>query len=72
MVPGDEFARANALHAAINQGAVVVGPALGALVLVATTPALAILLNGVTFIASAVALLSAGRRRSFRPPTHHR
>ncbi|HYZ82263.1 MAG TPA: MFS transporter, partial [Solirubrobacteraceae bacterium] len=40
MVPGEELGRANALRAAINQGAVVVGPALGALVLVAMTPAL--------------------------------
>jgi predicted MFS family arabinose efflux permease len=68
MVPGDELGRANALRAAINQGAVVVGPGLGALVLVATTPALAILLNGVTFIVSAVALLSLGAGAVFAAP----
>jgi predicted MFS family arabinose efflux permease len=69
--------RANALRAAINQGAVVVGPALGALVLVAMTPTLAILLNGVTFIVSAVALLSLGAGTAFAAPRtaddrHHR
>lgn len=68
MVPGEELARANALRAAINQGAVVVGPALGALMMVATTPALAILLNGLTFVVSAAALLSLGARAVFAAP----
>jgi predicted MFS family arabinose efflux permease len=68
MVPAEELARANALRAAINQGAVVVGPALGALVLVATTPALAILLNGLTFVVSAAALLSLDARAVFAAP----
>jgi MFS family permease len=68
MVPAPDLARANALRAAINQGAVVVGPALGALVLVATTPALAILLNGLTFVASAAALLSLGAGAVFAAP----
>ena len=69
MVPADQLARANALRAAINQGAVVVGPALGALVLVATTPALAILLNGLTFVVSATALLSLGAHAGFAAPS---
>jgi predicted MFS family arabinose efflux permease len=68
MVPAGELARANALRAAINQGAVVVGPALGALVLVATTPAFAILLNGLTFVASAAALLSLRAGAVFAAP----
>jgi MFS family permease len=68
MVPGAELARANALRAAINQGAVVLGPALGALMLVATTPALAILLNGVTFVISAVSLLSLRAGALFAAP----
>ena len=70
MVPADQLARANALRAGINQGAVVVGPALGALVLVATTPALAILLNGLTFVVSATALLSLGARPAFAAPSN--
>lgn len=68
MVPGAELARANAVRAAINQGAVVVGPALGALVLVATTPALAILLNGLTFVVSAAAVRMAGASTAFSAP----
>jgi MFS family permease len=68
MVPDAELARANALRASINQGAIVVGPAVGALLLVATTPALAILLNGLTFVTSAVALLSLGAGPVFAAP----
>ncbi len=68
MVPGAELTRANALRAAINQGAVVVGPALGALVLMATTPALAILLNGLTFVVSAAAVCAAGASAAFSAP----
>lgn len=68
MVAETELGRANALRAAINQGAIVVGPGLGALVLVATTPALAILLNGLTFVASAAALLSLGDAAVFAAP----
>jgi MFS family permease len=68
MVPGAELARANALRAAVNQGAIVVGPALGALVLVVATPALAILLNGLTFVASAAAMLSLGAGEVFAAP----
>lgn len=74
MVPAAELARANALRAGINQGAVVIGPALGALVLVAATPALAMLLNGLTFVASAIALLSLGGGAVFAAssPGHER
>lgn len=68
MVAADELARANALRAAINQGAVVVGPALGALILVATSPALAILLNGLTFVISATVLLSLSAGVVFAAP----
>lgn len=68
MVPGAELARANALRAAINQGAIVIGPALGALVLMATTPALAILLNGLTFVVSVAAILSLGDGEAFAAP----
>lgn len=68
MVPAAELARANALRAAVNQGAIVVGPALGALVLVAATPALAILLNGLTFVVSAAAMLSLGSGAWFAAP----
>jgi MFS family permease len=68
MVAEADLGRANALRAAINQDAIVVGPALGALVLVATTPALAILLNGLTFVASAAALFSLRAADVFAAP----
>ncbi len=68
MVPGEELARANALRAAVSQGAIVVGPALGALVLMAASPALAILFNALTFVISAMAMLSLGSGAMFAAP----
>jgi MFS family permease len=68
LVPEADLTRANALRAAVNQGAIIAGPGLGALVLMATTPALAILLNGLTFVASAAAVLSLGARPAFAAP----
>jgi predicted MFS family arabinose efflux permease len=59
-----ELQRANALRSGIGQAAIVAGPALGALVLVAASPAVAIMLNGLTFLASALAVsvIRAGER----------
>ncbi|MGZ4311250.1 MAG: MFS transporter [Solirubrobacteraceae bacterium] len=59
--------RANALRSAIGQGAIVVGPALGAAVLALSDPAVAIVLNGITFALSAVAVLAIGPDQAFRP-----
>jgi predicted MFS family arabinose efflux permease len=67
LVPGPELQRANARRAAVGQAAIVAGPALGALVLVVSTPATAMLLNAVTFIASAVAVWSIGSGPAFVP-----
>lgn len=67
LVADGELQRANALRAAIGQGAVVVGPALGALVLVASSPSLAILLNGLTFLASAFAVAAIRQGPAFAP-----
>jgi MFS family permease len=67
-VPDDELQRANALRAAIGQGALVAGPALGALVMLAAGPSVAILLNALTFIGSAFAIAAIGARESFAPP----
>jgi MFS family permease len=67
LVSDDELQRANALRAAIGQGAVVVGPALGAVVLALADPAAAILLNAATFAISAAAVLAIGRDEAFRP-----
>jgi MFS family permease len=69
LVAPDELQRANALRAAIGQGAVVAGPALGAVVLALADPAVAILLNAVTFAVSAAAILAVGRHDAFRPRT---
>jgi MFS family permease len=69
LVADDGLQRANALRAAIGQGAVVAGPALGAVVLALADPATAILLNAVTFAVSAVAVLAIGRHAAFRPRT---
>ncbi|MGZ4274446.1 MAG: hypothetical protein ACXVRP_11880, partial [Solirubrobacteraceae bacterium] len=62
-----ELQRANALRSAIGQGAIVVGPALGAAVLALSDPAVAIVLNGITFALSAVAVLAIGPDQAFRP-----
>ncbi len=67
LVPGPELQRANARRAAVGQAAIVAGPALGALVLVVSTPATAMLLNAVTFIASAVAVWLIGNGPAFVP-----
>jgi MFS family permease len=67
LVEDDELQRANALRAAIGQGAIVAGPAVGAAVLALADPAVAILLNAATFAVSAAAVLAIGRNDAFRP-----
>ena len=67
-VASEELQRANALRAAVGQASIVVGPALGALVMVLAGPSAAILLNGVTFIASALAVGAIGGNEKFAPP----
>jgi MFS family permease len=69
LVPTDELQRANALRSAIGQAAVVAGPAVGAVLLAVSDPAVAILLNGVTFAVSAAAVLAIGRHEAFLPRT---
>lgn len=63
-----ELQRANALRSAIGQAAIVVGPALGALMMVVAGPSVSILLNAVTFIASAVAIGAIRAGEKFAPP----
>ncbi|HEY6525464.1 MAG TPA: MFS transporter [Solirubrobacteraceae bacterium] len=67
LVEDEELQRANALRAAIGQGAIVAGPALGAVVLALAGPAVAILLNATTFAVSAAAVLAIGRNDAFQP-----
>jgi MFS family permease len=66
-VSDGDLQRANALRAGIGQGAIVAGPALGALVLMASTPATAFLVNALTFLASAAAIGSLAPGQAFRP-----
>ena len=67
LVSDGELQRANALRALIGQAAIVTGPVLGAFLLLATGPAVAILANGLTFIASAAAILAIGVGPAFVP-----
>jgi MFS family permease len=67
LVPDAELQRANALRSAIGQGAIVAGPALGAVVLAIFDPAAAILLNGLTFLASAAAVAAIAPGPAFQP-----
>jgi predicted MFS family arabinose efflux permease len=67
LVADEELPRASALRSAIGQGAIVAGPALGAVVLVAASPAVAILANGLTFLVSAAAILAIPGGPAFLP-----
>jgi MFS family permease len=67
-VPDQERQRANALRASVGQAAIVVGPVLGAVAMLVAGPAVAILLNALTFIASALAIGAIRARPQFAPP----
>jgi MFS family permease len=67
LVEDSELQRANAARAAIGQAAIVGGPALGALLLAVSSPAVAILLNALSFLGSAAAITSIGGGDAFRP-----
>lgn len=67
LVGADELQRATAWRAGIGQAAVVVGPALGALVLALSSPTVAIVLNALTFVVSAVAIAALPAGDAFRP-----
>ena len=67
LVDADDLQRASALRAGIGQGAIVVGPALGAVVLALSDPAVAILLNAVSFTISAAAMLAIAPSAAFEP-----
>jgi len=67
LVDADHLQRANAARAAIGQASIVVGPALGAGVLAVSSPAVAILANAATFLASAVLVATIAAGPAFRP-----
>lgn len=62
-----ELQRASTARATIGQAAIVVGPALGALVLFAASPVAAILINALTFLGSAAAIAAIPAGEQFRP-----
>ena len=66
-VSDSELQQAQALRSTIGQAAVIVGPALGALVMLASTPAAAMLLNALTFLGSAATIVSIAPGPQFRP-----
>jgi MFS family permease len=66
-VEDSELQRASVARSTIGQAAVVIGPAVGALVLLAASPVVAILLNSLTFIASACAIRAIPAGKAFRP-----
>ncbi len=67
-VAGQELQQANAVRSAVGQAAIVVGPALGALMMVVAGPSVSILLNALTFIASALAVAAIRAGEKFAPP----
>ncbi len=66
-VTNAELQRASVARATIGQAAIVVGPALGALVLLAASPGVAIALNALTFLASAAAIAAIAPGPAFEP-----
>jgi MFS family permease len=67
LVDANGLQRANAARAAIGQGAVVAGPALGALLLALSSPAVAIFANAATFLGSALLVATIPAGAAFRP-----
>jgi MFS family permease len=59
--------RANAARAAIGQGAIVIGPAIGAVLLALASPAVVILVNAATFLGAVVIVASIPAGPAFRP-----
>jgi MFS family permease len=68
LVDAADLPAANAARAAITPTCVVVGPALGAVLLLLGPPSLAFALNGLTFVVSALMIASIPAGPAFRPP----
>jgi MFS family permease len=67
LVAEADLQRANAARAAIGQAAIVIGPAVGALLLAVFSPAVAILANALTFLAAVALVASIPAGPAFRP-----
>jgi predicted MFS family arabinose efflux permease len=68
IVPEDRLVRANAARAAIGQAAIVVGPAIGAVVLLVSTPEAAFIANAFSFVISALATVAIRDADVFKAP----
>jgi subtilisin-like proprotein convertase family protein/MFS family permease len=68
IVTEDRLARANGARAAIGQAAIVVGPAIGAVVLLLSTPEAAFLANALSFVVSALATAAIPGSHVFKAP----
>jgi MFS family permease len=69
LVEASALQRANAARAAIGQGAIVAGPAIGAVVLAVSSPAVAIFANAATFLVSIALVTAIPAGPAFRPGT---
>ena len=67
LVDAPDLQRATAARAAIGQAAIVIGPAIGALLLAVSSPAVAILANALTFLAAVGLVASIPAGPAFRP-----
>ncbi|HEY3880359.1 MAG TPA: MFS transporter [Trebonia sp.] len=71
LVPGSDLPGANAARSAVTGAGVIVGPALGGVLLLLGSPALAFLVNAATFGLSALAVLAIPAGDAFRPGQRH-
>jgi MFS family permease len=67
LVDAEDLPAANAARAAIGPVCIVAGPALGAILLLLGPPSLAFALNGLTFVVSALLVVSIPAGPAFRP-----
>jgi MFS family permease len=69
LVPSEDLASANSLNGLSQQASTLIGPALGALFVALTSPAIAFGLDGITFIFSAGCLVAMRLPRIEKPET---
>jgi len=72
LVPDADLPGANAARSAATGLGIIAGPALGGVLLLLGSPALAFLINGLTFGLSALAVLAIPAGAAFRPPAEVR
>lgn len=67
LVPDEDLVAANAVRSGVNAASIVVGPAIGGVLLMSSDPAIAFLLNAATFVISGFIVAALGDRDAFRP-----